>query len=65
MILNNKSFIRKIVERIFQNVFLFYDASPYFGECGKKLMWKGQAWVVICNIINEFELFIRFCFILI
>ena len=28
---------------------LFYDASQYFGECGKKLMWKDYTWVIICK----------------
>ena len=39
---------------------LFYDTSQYFGECGKKLIWIGHVWVIICKIISEFELFIKF-----
>ena len=44
---------------------LFYDANPYFGKCGKKLMLKGHTWVIICKVISGLELFIRFGLILI
>ena len=44
---------------------LFYDDSPYFGECGKKLMWKGHVWVIICKVLSRLRFFIRFRLILI
>ena len=44
---------------------LLYDASPYFGERGKKLMWKSHIWAIICKVISGFGLFKRFDLILI
>ena len=64
MALNNKSLIKKNVKSLSKCV-LFYDVSPYFGEFGKKLMWIGHTWVIICKVISGFGLFKRFGLILI
>ena len=52
-------------QSLFKVCVLFYDVSPYFGEYKKKLMWKGQFYVIICNIISGLGLFIRSGLILI
>jgi len=63
--LNNKSLIKRLQRESFKVCALLYDASPYFGECGKKLMWKGHIWAIICKIISGLGLFKRFDLILI
>ena len=58
MALNNKSLIKKIVERVFQKCVSYFMMPMHILEMWEKVNGgKGHTWFIICKVISEILFF--------